>query len=535
MREPLPDLASQYPLEETRPLMLRDVWSGIQAAPVVIDHTDDALTLLIGSELVVVEMSTQTVTTRSYLYAEAGPNGLVGSATEVLALPDGSSVLIGPSALGVVGSLDQLSESTRVSLLSDTFGAGLPNVVKGIIVDEQPVAVLADGVVAWYDAGTGERLRSLDLGLGTASSAARDEGTGALVIATGRGLVTIGVDGTGVLRQSLPRMGDQTSFSVSDSGRFVAAGAGGGTAKGAVFEFAGDAWEPLDIDLEAGVYTGIERGDPALLNTWTGGSVVRLFQLEGVDEPTLRYNPPAYGGSAADAHPEETVVTVGGEGGFMTFSFETGAIHHSYANPSPGAAATSVRYDQDGDRLLFSVADGTSITYDANTGEPLADDPTAGHDIAVANWNRDNTFIATASSSGTITIRDGVSFETIRNLLGTAGTTNAWNDGTLLFSQDSSMLLTNFDGPPRLWDVETGAQIGIPFPSVRATNSGISVGDDFNVVTASEDAILVWNLDITNWPDVACRLAGAELTNEEWLQWGPRDEQRRDICDDPGA
>lgn len=50
------------------------------------------------------------------------------------------------------------------------------------------------------------------------------------------------------------------------------------------------------------------------------------------------------------------------------------------------------------------------------------------------------------------------------------------------------------------------------------------------MVTAGERSVQVWNLDMSEWPEIACRAAGSNLTRDEWAQWGPRDEDYRAIC-----
>ncbi len=53
---------------------------------------------------------------------------------------------------------------------------------------------------------------------------------------------------------------------------------------------------------------------------------------------------------------------------------------------------------------------------------------------------------------------------------------------------------------------------------------------DFVLLTASEDSVLYWNLDMSTWADAACRAAGSELTKAEWQQWGPRDTDPHALC-----
>ena len=115
-------------------------------------------------------------------------------------------------------------------------------------------------------------------------------------------------------------------------------------------------------------------------------------------------------------------------------------------------------------------------------------------------------------------------------MVGPLGIDNSWGDGTLLFSEGDALLLTNHDRSARLWDVETRQQIGIDFPTAQSTNSGINLGADLQLVTATDDDVRVWNLDTETWPEIACRTASSNLSRVEWEKWGPLDEPYRAIC-----
>jgi hypothetical protein len=106
-----------------------------------------------------------------------------------------------------------------------------------------------------------------------------------------------------------------------------------------------------------------------------------------------------------------------------------------------------------------------------------------------------------------------------------------WNDAALIFSDDGSLLLSNVDGAGRLWDVATGEPIGAPIANgVFAGNSGVNWGEHPQLVTVNDRAVLQWNLDTASWPEIACRVAGSNLTPAEWEQWRPSDEPHRALC-----
>ena len=117
-------------------------------------------------------------------------------------------------------------------------------------------------------------------------------------------------------------------------------------------------------------------------------------------------------------------------------------------------------------------------------------------------------------------------------MVGAISTNNSWAEGALIFSEDNSLLLTNHDNAARLWDVATGQQIGVEFPNAERILTGVNFGDTLQLVTgASESGARVEPRTSPSGPGTACRVAGSNLTRDEWDQWGPRDEDYRSICD----
>ena len=87
------------------------------------------------------------------------------------------------------------------------------------------------------------------------------------------------------------------------------------------------------------------------------------------------------------------------------------------------------------------------------------------------------------------------------------------------------------DGRARLWDLASGRQVGKPFPvDPGGTPYAVADGALLRVVTPVGTNALIWNLDVEEWADVACRAAGRNMTPTEWTQFGPRDARPRATC-----
>lgn len=190
-----------------------------------------------------------------------------------------------------------------------------------------------------------------------------------------------------------------------------------------------------------------------------------------------------------------------------------------------------VRFDPTGGRLLVSSRFGRSDLWDTTSWTPVEDPDLSQYDIASGYWNDDGSLVATASSGGEVTIRNSVTFEPIRRLIGAARPVGPYRTGPMVFSDDSAYLLTDHDNVIRLWHVATGEGIGAGITTLEGTVSGINGGSGFHAVTADEGHALIWNLDIQEWPQLACHVAGSNLTRSEWEQWGPDDEEFRAVCD----
>ena len=71
-----------------------------------------------------------------------------------------------------------------------------------------------------------------------------------------------------------------------------------------------------------------------------------------------------------------------------------------------------------------------------------------------------------------------------------------------------------------------------PTPDGDWTLSGERRADVPALVTAGPGTTLLWNLDVSMWEAIACRLAGRNMTVAEWEQFGPQDEPYRATCAD---
>ena len=60
--------------------------------------------------------------------------------------------------------------------------------------------------------------------------------------------------------------------------------------------------------------------------------------------------------------------------------------------------------------------------------------------------------------------------------------------------------------------------------------TGVGSGPQLRLVTMNLDHVLIWDLEVSGWPAVACRAAGRNLTQAEWAQVGPKDVPYHATC-----
>ena len=190
------------------------------------------------------------------------------------------------------------------------------------------------------------------------------------------------------------------------------------------------------------------------------------------------------------------------------------------------ALASSLSFSADGSRLAATNATiGRVHIWDTTTWEPIDDGGQFDTFVENVRYSPDGRFLVTVDDQGVFTLRDAESNEPLRRLLGSR---TEVLDNDMWFSDDGRYMISGGFGVLRIWDLEVGVQLGGTFPN----DPGFRIGgnDGPQLLTAVDGHLLVWNLDVESWPEIACRAAGRNLTVEEWEQFGPSDEPYAATC-----
>ncbi len=184
--------------------------------------------------------------------------------------------------------------------------------------------------------------------------------------------------------------------------------------------------------------------------------------------------------------------------------------------------------------LLVDSYGGPTRTIDTTTWTMAS---IAGdlHEVADAVFSANGTLLATANTAGVVSIRDTSTFKVERSLSGATATTNILIGSGLAMTDDSRYLLTALDGRARLWNLATGEPIGDPIGD--PIDLGIVpsrpqvLGGRVPLYVAMTDGLLqIWRFDVDHYHEIACQAAGRNMTQQEWVRYGPRNEPYHATC-----
>ena len=150
-------------------------------------------------------------------------------------------------------------------------------------------------------------------------------------------------------------------------------------------------------------------------------------------------------------------------------------------------------------------------------------------DIHRLAYHPEGLYAVTSDEHGTIKIRNADTLEPVGDpLVGHTAAVGVF-DKAFAFFGERYLVSMGQDQTLRLWNIETGTQIGDPLPTVGPAAFAVETRRQ-TVATGTDVQFLLWNYRLDEWFDVACRAAGRNLTRDEWIQFGPVDEPYRETC-----
>ncbi|NUM44168.1 MAG: TIR domain-containing protein [Anaerolineales bacterium] len=152
----------------------------------------------------------------------------------------------------------------------------------------------------------------------------------------------------------------------------------------------------------------------------------------------------------------------------------------------------------------------TQTEINTLTGQP-------GKIVSIA-FSRDNHTLATGSDDASIWHWDFIEGQT----LGLPLNRHLAAVTSLAFSPDGSLLASgSADTSIILWDLLTNQPIGEPLVGASGDVSALVFAEDGMVLYSggADGSVYQWVVDIGNWLDLACSLAGRNFSQSEWQQF----------------
>lgn len=181
--------------------------------------------------------------------------------------------------------------------------------------------------------------------------------------------------------------------------------------------------------------------------------------------------------------------------------FERSAIP---TTPVPRSAAFSGNGE-----LIAMVSDGELSLVDLDTGELVAG-PLRGFESVDARAD----LVVAGDRAGRIHVLDA---STLKSL----GPPIASGSGAVQeieIADGGDVVMARSGDAVRLFDLASSTQLGtaIPVPRADALEGAAFRPDGKRLAVAADAGLAIWNLDPSDWGAAACRLAGRNLTREEW-------------------
>jgi WD40 repeat protein len=182
-------------------------------------------------------------------------------------------------------------------------------------------------------------------------------------------------------------------------------------------------------------------------------------------------------------------------------------------------AINRVAFSPDGKILASASHDMTIRLWEVASGQPIGE-ALQGHLDYVYSvaFSPDGTLLASASGDKTIRLWDVATGQPFGEML--QGHTNTVN--IVAFSPDGQILAsTSYDGTIRLWDVEDQQPIGEPLQGYTFFTGNIAFTPDGKTLASAgfNGNVQLWDVNFQSWIERACRIAGRNLSQDEWRRF----------------
>jgi DNA-binding SARP family transcriptional activator/WD40 repeat protein len=433
--------------------------------------------------------------------ASPGTEGF-GNLTDLRWLDD--TRLIG--ALGGFLVIDTLTGETPIEVPA-RFGWALAPLGEGRAIHGNDV----------YDVASGEVVATLDARDGRAQSAAVGP-DGGVALATKRAISLFSGDGTQLLGRGVPRERANAGFVDADGGRVIALR----------WPFQDFTIRELDSGATTGPEFGYEPGTP-VMGTYTANGGLMTYdwstnESRFWDEESLApLGPPIFGNWASlTISPDRRLAARGAPDGVVhVYDVGTGDRVTTLTELAP-MGPNELRFSWGGS-FLAGVSGRIGIwNTDDWTVAAVLEEPADGSDHQTLAFSRAGDLLATGDTSGRVTIYETATWSRSGEPIagGPSDALPLFGTHGMRFSEDDRYLVLAGQSGAQMYSVADRVRIGGLWPNDLADLINMTPAPSGRqVVGATEDHLIVWDLEPETWFDIACRAAGRSLTEDEWAQF----------------
>jgi serine/threonine protein kinase/WD40 repeat protein len=399
--------------------------------------------------------------------------------------------------------------------------------------ETEVVGTSVAGPISRFDLEAGIELAGPGIGSGRSEAIAALADLGLVAVAGTATVELLALDGSGPLSRVVPLPTDDAvlkdrlltgSFDESASSLVTAVFQLKGSARR--YDLRSDELIPSAVDTTFELSPiGIRRFGDLVLEA-TGPEYAGLIVRDDVDGPIVS---DAIGVVAAyhfALSPRGDLLATAQQGGPVTvLDVATGARRYELDQITrPDFDVPTPEFTPQG-RFLHVWNGASSHRFDALSGESIWTTEDWGHVFP----GPDDEWVAAAEPDGTVVLRDPETLEPIgRQLVGHRGQITQF----YLDPVSGRALTVADDSTARVWDTDEAKQLGRELPA-RSSDRGLRFFAPGAQLLANlgPAGYTIWNYDTDTWPDIACRVAGRNLTRAEWESVGPRDVQYRETCE----
>jgi DNA-binding SARP family transcriptional activator/WD40 repeat protein/tRNA A-37 threonylcarbamoyl transferase component Bud32 len=193
--------------------------------------------------------------------------------------------------------------------------------------------------------------------------------------------------------------------------------------------------------------------------------------------------------------------------------------------------AADIEFSPDGGLLVITTWRGGVHFYDTDSWTSARASLRPGDGFMGIDFTSDGTRALTLDwDRREIELRDASTFDVVFGPKPAITSINVGGQSPDITADDRHAIVGGGPTGATLLDLETLEAVGEEFPYIHTPWPASLAAEANLLATATDHGTVIWNVDVDEWPQIACRAAGRNMTHTEWTQVGPADEAYRATC-----